>query len=240
MQLIVCSDLQELSRRAAELFVELAGQAISLRGCFAVALSGGSTPRALYSLLAEELFQDRVSWSKVHFFWGDERCVPPDHPQSNFRMAHDALLARIPAPPENIHRITTELEDPNQAAARYEDSLRHFFAARTPRFDLILLGMGEDGHVASLFANSLALKEENRLVVATYIKKLEAHRITFTFPLINAAANVVFLIAGQSKSHALQELLQLQRGTLPAEKVRPADGRLILLADQSATSALGE
>ncbi|MGH7887043.1 MAG: 6-phosphogluconolactonase, partial [Candidatus Binatia bacterium] len=196
-QIIICRDAHELSRKAAQQFVALARQAIAARGRFSVALSGGSTPKALYSLLATGEFSEQLAWRQNDLFWGDERCVAPDHPESNFRMVKEALLSKISIPSENVHRMSGENE-PAIAAAAYEAELRQFVSSATekfPRFDLILLGLGEDGHTASLFPGSSALNETERLVATTYVVKLQAHRLSLTFPLINNAAQVSFLIA---------------------------------------------
>jgi 6-phosphogluconolactonase len=238
---VVCRDIEELSRKAAVEFVRLARDRAAA-GRFAVALSGGSTPRALYALLASAEFQPQIPWPRVHFFWGDERAVPPDHPDSNYRMAFEALLSKAPVPAENIHRIESELA-PEEAAARYEKSLRDFFALEDsawPVFDLILLGLGDDGHTASLFPGSAALAETRRLVVAVYVEKLKTHRITLTLPVLNRAANIFFLVAGSSKAAIVADVLQKKTGpaTLPAQRIDPPGGRLVWFIDAAASSAL--
>jgi len=237
-------DATHLARAAAEQFVALAGTAIAARGRFAVALAGGSTPRAMYALLATEEFAPRVNWACVHLFWGDERCVPPDHAQSNYRMAGETLLDHVPLPKENIHRIRGEIE-PAQAATEYERTLRAFFSAPgapSPCFDLILLGMGADGHTASLFPGTAAIRERERWVVAHYVDRLSAWRITMSPVLINAAANVTFLVAGEGKAERLRQVLTgpYQPDTLPAQIVQPHSGRLRWLVDAAAASLLGD
>ncbi|HEX9442727.1 MAG TPA: 6-phosphogluconolactonase [Candidatus Binatia bacterium] len=238
---IVCRDLADLSRRAAAEFVRVTRGAAARSGRSAVALSGGSTPKALYALLAGPEFSPQIPWSEVHFFWGDERAVPPDHPDSNYRMAYETLLSKAPVPPENIHRIEAE-RPPEAAAAAYEQTIREFFrlaATDWPRFDLILLGLGDDGHTASLFPDNPALSEERRLAVATYVEKLGAHRITLTLPVLNHAANVFFLAAGKSKAAVLADVLRPGPGErLPAGRVDPADGRLVWFMDQAAAAFL--
>ena len=228
-EVIICRDMADLNTRAAELFVALAEKAVSARGRFAVALSGGSTPNGLYALLAGSPFRQRVPWSRVHLFWGDERCVPPDHPQSNYRMVEQALLAKIPMPAENVHRMPAEKE-PQQAAAEYEARIKTFFelaSGALPRFDLILLGVGEDAHTASLFPGGDALQETERLVAACYVGQLNAYRLTLTLPVLNAASEVVFLVSGRSKAPIVKEILKSQQSSqLPAAKVRPSSGRL--------------
>jgi 6-phosphogluconolactonase len=241
-EIIVCRDVDELNRKAAAQFIALANHASAHSGRFAAALSGGSTPKALYTLLASPDYRDRVDWSRIHFFWGDERCVPPDHAESNFRMTHEALLARINLPAENIHRMTGEIE-PGQAAAAYEAELQKFFGlvrGEVPRFDLIFLGLGEDGHTASLFPGSAALDEKDRLVATAYVDKLQAHRLTLTLPVINAAAQVTFLVAGQSKVGIVKELLGSDGSTAnhPAAKIHPLDGRLTWLIAADAAALL--
>jgi 6-phosphogluconolactonase len=194
-------------------------------------------------LLASPDYRERVDWSRVHLFWGDERCVPPDHPESNFRMVREALLAKIQIPVGNVHRMAGEIA-PQEAAVDYENELRRFFQAAVnavPRFDLILLGLGEDGHTASLFPGSAALNEHNRLVATVYVQRLKAHRLTLTLPVTNAAAQVTFLIAGQSKSAIVQKLLWVDSGgaELPAGKVRPANGHVVTwLVTQDAAAEL--
>jgi 6-phosphogluconolactonase len=242
-EILLCRDLAEVSEQAAELFVRLADEAISSSGRFAVALSGGSTPQALYWRLGSEPSRQRVPWSKVHLFWGDERYVPPDHPESNYRMARESLLSGAPIPAQNIHRMPTELEDPDCAAADYQQTLREFFKlslGQWPRFDLILLGMGEDGHTASLFPGTTAVTETGRLVVANYVETLHAHRLTLTVPAINHAANIVFLISGESKAAVLSDVLegQDQPGRLPSQLIQPVQGRLLFIVDRAAASKL--
>ena len=249
-QIEVHSDTAHLNRAAAEHFVRLAQAATATQGSFAVALCGGTTPTGMYRLLATPEFADRVEWPRVHVFWGDERCVAPDHADSNYRMAHDSLLRHVPLAEENIHRIPAELE-PEQAATRYEEVLRRFFTGDLPkraklgegmgqRFDLVLLGMGEDGHAASLFPASQAIREEKRWVVADYVAKIAAWRITLTPVVINAAAHVVFLVTGHSKSKMLQQVLQgpYQPDVVPAQVVHPTSDQLLWLVDAAAGALL--
>jgi len=237
-------DADRLARAAAEHFVTLAAEAIAARGQFAVALSGGSTPRAAYALLASDEFAAQVDWSRVHVFWGDERCVPPDHPDSNYRLAREALLGHVPLPAGNVHRIRGEI-NPEQAAANYERTLSSFFARHpegpAPRFDLILLGMGEDGHTASLFPGTAALHEQTRWVVAHYVDKLRAWRVTLTPVVINAAAQVTFVVSGAGKADRLRQVLtgSYQPDTLPLQIVRPTDGRLLWMTDEAVVAYLG-
>jgi 6-phosphogluconolactonase len=227
-EVIVCRDIAELSRQSAERFSQLALQSVQGSERFTVALSGGSTPKHLYSLLASPGYRERIPWNHVHFFWGDERCVPPDHPESNFRMAQEALLSKIEVPGVNIHRMRGE-EQPQTAAAEYEEELQKFFglkSAALPRFDLILLGIGEDGHTASLFPGSEALYETKHLVVAPFVAKFNSYRLTLTLPVLNNAANVWFLVTGGSKADAVKKVFS-PSSDLPAARVNPVNGNLI-------------
>lgn len=227
-----------LFEAAAADFSARAAQAVQAKGRFTVALSGGSTPKALYSLLATK---STIPWDKVCFFWGDERYVPPDHPESNYRMANEALLSKVPVRPENVFRIHAEEKDAAAAALQYEQALKdsfHLAPGQFPRFDLILLGTGPDGHTASLFPGTAALNESQRLVVANWVPKFNTHRITFTYPVLNAAACVIFLASGPDKAAILHQVLENSNADLPAQKVQPTDGQLIWLLDQAAAGAL--
>ena len=235
-ELRVSPDLAALSRAAAQFFSDLAAVCAKERGRFSVALSGGSTPKSLYAMLADAAFRDAIPWPQVHFFWGDERCVPPDDPESNYRMVREALLSRVPIPESSVHRMKGEDPDPQHAALEYEAELRRFFhpaPGQFPRFDLVLMGLGEEGHTASLFPGSPALREHERLVVAPYVEKLHGFRITMTLPVLNAGANVLFLVAGEKKADILKTVL-LERDSLPAQLVRPREGRLLWFADAAA------
>ena len=231
-----CADAADLARAAAEHFVALAGRTVATRGQFTVALAGGSTPRAAYALLARDEFAARVDWLRVHVFWGDERCVPPDHPDSNYRMARETLLDHVPIPTDNIHRIQGEL-NPDQAASIYQDELQAVLGTGE-RFDLILLGMGVDGHTASLFPGTTALEERERAVVAVYVEKMQRWRVTLTLPIINAARHVLFLVSGDAKAGVLAQINAGVR--LPASLVQPSHGELTWLVDQNAASNLIE
>ncbi len=239
-QLVICPDAETLSWEAAGWFVRLAAEAVAGRGRFSVALSGGSTPRGLYALLAGEPYRSQVPWSQVHVFWGDERHVPPDHPDSNYRLARQTLLDRVPIPPGNVHRIPAERPDPQAAAAEYERTLRTFFGPGWPRFDLILLGLGADGHTASLFPGTAVLHETERLVAAPYVDGLSAHRLTLTPPVLNHAANVLFLVAGEGKAATLHAVLEgpYRPERFPSQLVRPAEGRLVWIVDRAAAGLL--
>jgi 6-phosphogluconolactonase len=230
-QIITCRDGADLSERAADEFLRLARQAIQLAGRFTVALSGGSTPKALYTLLAAPGVAQRISWNRVHLFWGDERCVPPDHPESNYRMVRECLLAHIQIPAENVHRMAGE-KKPQIAELEYEAELQRHFELQggaLPRFDLVLLGLGEDGHTASLFPGSEVLNDIDHLVAIEYAEKLHSQRLTLTLPVLNEGAEVVFLVAGASKAAIVNDLLGGKANTTnyPAARVQPRDGKLI-------------
>jgi 6-phosphogluconolactonase len=239
----VFEDIELLTRRAAELFTDSSNEAVAKRGRFAVALSGGRTPQGLYALLAEGAdYRNRIPWRAVHFFFGDERCVPPDHPDSNFRMAKEAMLSKLDIPAENIHRIRAELPAA-RAAEDYEEELGRFFAlaeGQAPKLDLVLLGMGADGHTASLFPGTDAVRESRRLALAVWVPKLSAFRITLTAPALNAAELVVFLVAGAEKAVALEAVLEGQADPdrYPAQAIQPTNGSLIWLVDRPAASHL--
>ena len=227
---------EEVARAAAEKVVAYAKEAIVDHHFFSVALAGGNTPRRVYELLASDPFKSLIEWSKVHLFFGDERCVPPHHQDSNYGMVYTALISKIEIPALNVHRIVGE-GNPKENAAAYERELRTFFGERSwPRFDLVLLGMGEDGHTASLFPGSDAVHENSKWVAATRMERLEQDRITLTAPVLNHSAHVVFLVTGQGKSKRLSEVLghQLKSEPLPAQIIHPTDGTLEWLVDKSA------
>jgi 6-phosphogluconolactonase len=235
----------ELARAAAEEWRARALAAVAASGRFAIALTGGSTPRALYALLADPAapWRDALPWARTHVFFGDERCVPPDHPDSNYGMARDALLAHVPLAPGNVHRMRGE-DDPEAAARAYEADLRASLGP-APRFDLLLLGMGPDGHVASLFPGSPALEDRARLVATTRALPSapppHGPRITLTFPALEAAARVLFLVTGAAKAHAVARALSGESGSraVPAARVRPPDGSVLWLVDRAAAAESG-
>jgi 6-phosphogluconolactonase len=235
-------DLTALGRRAAVLFASLAGKSVSGKGRFAVALSGGSTPKGLYSLLGHPPYRDEIDWSSVHFFWADERCVHREDEASNFKLAFDQLLSKIPVPGRNIHRIKSE-KGPELGAKDYEQRIREFFgASEPPRFDLILLGMGEDGHTASLFPGSGALRETKRHALPVHSEKPGIDRITLTLPVLNRASEILFLVSGLSKAAAVELVLAKgdEGAPLPAALVRPPEGEVTWLIDAEAASLLEE
>jgi 6-phosphogluconolactonase len=232
----VFRDAQELAHGAAEHFYTCATSAIAKTGRFTVALTGGSTPREIYQLMARPEYASRIDWSGVHVFWGDERCVGPDDPESNYGMARDALLAHVPIPDANVHRMRGE-EEPPQAAAEYEQILRNEVGER---FDLVLLGMGSNTHIASLFPHSAGLHEQKRWVIAPYVEEVSMWRITVTPPVINRAARVTFLVAGSEKAEAVKRVLEGSHDpdAVPAQIVAPQNGELLWLLDQAAASRL--
>jgi 6-phosphogluconolactonase len=238
----VFDDAEAVARAVAARFVELSEECVRLSGRFSVALSGGSTPRRIYELLASAEFASRVEWPKVHVFFGDERCVPPDDAESNYRMAQESLLSRVSILAENVHRLIGE-GDAAANARLYEDELRKFFGGDDlPRFDLVMLGMGGDGHTASLFPNSPALEERSAWVVANWVEKFGAYRLTLTAPVINHAAHVWFVVAGAGKAERLREVIKGERDPqrLPAQSIRPANDSLDWYVDHAAASKLND
>ncbi len=243
---IVVPDAAALAERAAREVLGDALAAVEARGHFTWVLSGGTTPRRLYARLAEAPFRDSMPWARAHVFWGDERHVPPTHPESDYGMAFEALLAKVPIPEMQIHRIEAELEDAAEAARRYDATLRAELQALgepldpAPSFDLVLLGLGADGHTASLFPGSTAIREGRAWVAAPYVEKFRTHRITLTPTVFNAARHVVFLVSGSDKAEAVHAT---QRGPLdprwhPAQAIRPSPGRLTWLLDAGAAARL--
>jgi 6-phosphogluconolactonase len=237
-------DAAALARRAAQYLVEMTSEAVAAQGRARIAISGGSTPKAAFQLLADpsQPFRARMPWDKLELFWVDERTVPPDHAESNYRMTREAMLDHVPLPPAQIHRMAGEL-DPEAAAAHYESLLRDSFrleGAEIPRFDLVALGMGDDGHTASLFPHTAALHETGRLVVANQVPQKDTWRITLTWPVINHSSSVFFLIAGADKAGILHEVLTGPRdpNRLPSQLIWPASGILTLLLDRAAAALL--
>jgi len=238
--LFVFDTPEQLALAAVERFVDYSNELRDMTERFSVALAGGNTPRQVYELLATERFKNRVEWSQVHLFFGDERCVPPEHPDSNYAMAYEALISRVPIPAKNVHRIPGE-SNPNEGALEYENELRAFFAGLAwPRFDLVLLGMGEDGHTASLFPDSAALKEMSRWVVATRNEQSRQERITLTVPVFNHARRIMVLVTGKKKAQRLKEVLRPEPGSeqLPVQAITPIKGMLEWLVDADAASLL--
>lgn len=242
MEIRTLTTPQELFAAAAEEVVRAANDAVAQRGRFTIALAGGSTPKSLYNLLATNA-RTTLPWDRMFFFWGDERHVPPTDPESNYRMVEEAMLSKVPVPPGNVFRIKTENPEAAAAAEDYEKAIRKFFGlepGQFPRFDLILLGMGPDGHTASLFPGTAALQEKSRLVVANWVEKMKTHRISLTLPVLNEARCVTFLVSGTDKAPALKAVLEenVPSEQYPAKLVKPSDGKLIWLIDRAAASQL--
>jgi 6-phosphogluconolactonase len=242
VEIRVLTTPQELFGAAAEEVVRAAQEAVAVRGRFTIALSGGSTPKSLFNLLATNA-RTTLPWDRMFFFWGDERHVPPTDPDSNYRMADEAMLSKINVPPGNVFRIEAENPDASAAAEAYGKTLRKFFQLgpnEVPRFDMMLLGLGPDGHTASLFPNTAALHEKSRLAVANWVEKLNAYRLSLTLPVLNAARCVTFLVSGTDKAHVLKAVLEedVPAEQYPAKLVRPTHGKLIWLVDRAAASAL--
>jgi 6-phosphogluconolactonase len=236
----VGSNAEEVARAVARRFVELARASFAERESFSAALAGGTTPKRVYELLASEEFRNEVAWDGVHIFFGDERSVPPDHADSNYRMAHEALLSRVSIPEKNIHRMRGE-GDAAANASLYEDELRSFFGeAVWPRLDLVMLGMGDDGHTASLFPGTPALEEQKAWVVPNWVEKFETWRVTLTAPAINGARHVVFVVTGAGKAERLAEILKGERdpSRLPSQLIEPSDGTLEWFVDEAAAASL--
>jgi 6-phosphogluconolactonase len=229
-------DAAGVIQAAADLFLSLVTNTISALRRFSVSLSGGTTPRALYQLLAQPTYRDRIDWAQVDFFWGDERCVPPDHPDSDFGMARAALLDHLPKYKQpRVFRLKGEA-DPQTAADEYEGLLREYFGNQALiSFDLLLLGLGEDAHTASLFPGTDAIHEQQRWVVGHYVPKLSAYRLTLTPPILNRANQTVFLVTGANKRPALEHVLSgpYQPDLYPAQVIQPMNGKIVYLTDQT-------
>jgi 6-phosphogluconolactonase len=242
-EILIFDDEQQLAQAAADLVAQSMRAAVESRGRCSLALAGGSTPRLLYEVLASERRYSTLPWMNVDVFWGDERTVPPDHVDSNYRMALETLLSKVPTDPERVHRILAEHPDPHHAAALYEGTLRGVFELgdrELPRFDLILLGMGADGHTASLFPASPAVDERSRLVTAAWSDAHRTWRVTMTLPVLNAGAQVTFMVSGEGKAAAVAASLAPPADATPppAALVQPVDGRLVWLLDRAAARHL--
>ena len=240
----ILTNLDAIARRAAQEFVQTATQAVSEKGSFSVALSGGSTPKALYSLLANDAaLRAQLPWDKMSLYFGDERSVGPDHADSNFRMATETMLSKVPLKPEQVFRIKGEYKDTEKAAQEYEQALRASFKladGQFPRFDLVLLGMGNEGHTLSLFPGTKALHETKRLAVRNWVGKLYTERITLTAPVANQAALAIFMVTGADKALALKGVLEgpYEPEQLPSQMIQPQKGKLLWLVDTAAGGML--
>ena len=237
-------DPAAVARHAAQYFVEMVGEAVAGQGRARIAISGGSTPKAAFQLLVDrdQPWSSRMPWDALDLYWVDERSVPPDHADSNYRMTREAMLDESPLRPEQIHRMQGELE-PEAAAAAYESELRNDFrleGAESPRFDLIALGMGPDGHTGSLFPQTQAIHEISRLVIANHVPQLDTWRITLTWPVVNHARSVFFIIAGADKAAVLKEVLTgpFEPERLPSQLIWPSSGILTLILDKAAAELL--
>ena len=241
-QIRILTTPQELFEAAADEILHVANEAITARGRFAIALSGGSTPKSLYNLLATNA-RTTLPWDRTFFFWGDERHVPPTDPDSNYRMVEETMLSKVPVQAGNVFRIAAENTDAAAVASAYEKTLQKFFQLEPggiPRFDLILLGMGPDGHTASLFPGTAGLQEKTRLVVANWVEKLKTHRLSLTLPVLNASRCVAFLVSGIDKAPVLKAVLEENAPgeQYPAKLVNPSNGRLVWFLDRAAASNL--
>ena len=237
------ASLEELSRAAAARFAEFCQERLARDSIFTAALSGGSTPKRLYEILGGPEFSGSIPWPRVHLFQADERCVPPDHAESNYRMIRETLLDRVRIPQSNVHRVQAELANPEESAEFYAQELNRMFRPKPggiPNLDLVFLGMGPDGHTASLFPGSAALAERVKWVSANFVEKLHANRVTLTYPLLNAAREVIFLVAGHEKAETLRQVLEgpHEPERLPSQGIRPADGRLSWYVDAAAAGRL--
>ncbi len=240
----ILADGAAIAKRAAQEFVQAAAEAVRIKGSFNVALAGGSTPKALYSLLVNDpALRSQVPWDKIHLFFGDERHVAPDHPDSNYRMASETMISKSPLKPEQVTRIKGEYPDAEQAALEYEKALREYFklkAGEYPRFDLVLAGMGNEGHTLSLFPGTKALHADRRIVVRNWIGKLYTERLTLTAPAASNAAHIIFMVTGVDKAPALKAVLEgpFEPEQLPAQLLQPQNGKLLWLVDTAAGSML--
>jgi 6-phosphogluconolactonase len=232
-------DLEELSQNAAQILLETAQQAVKARGRFSLALSGGNTPRRLYEVLAEPPYRERMPWSKTHVFWGDERCVPADDQRNNAHMARQVLLDRVPIPDEQIHPVASSLP-PLKAAEEYQNTLKNYFTHKPAAFDFVLLGLGENGHTASLFPGTAVLQEKHYWTSEVYVPGLKMWRVTLTAPILNQARKIVFLVSGAGKAGVLDQVINgLHRPQqLPAQLIQPEAGELLWLVDQAAASQI--
>ena len=237
MHIAIYPDIATLSHDAAQHIVRIANESIATYGRFTMALSGGTTPRKTYELLGSEPYSRQINWTLVHIFWGDERSVPPESPDSNYRMAHEILLSKIPVPAVQVHRMLANEPNRDAASQEYVEEMQRVFATDDiPSFDLIQLGMGPEGHTASLFPHQEALHEERRLVMPVSVPKPPPDRLTFTPPLLNAARNLLFLVTGSDKADALHAVLEgpYQPDEYPAQIVRPPNGEVVWMVDTAA------
>ncbi len=231
-RILVFETTGELERYCAETIIRVSNDEVRRKGVFSLVLSGGTTPRGIYQILASRGFRDRIPWKGVHLFWGDERCVAMDHPDSNFHMAYVNLISNVPIPEENIHRVRTELP-PQRASALYEKEIRDFFGGEDVAFDLVLLGLGRDGHTLSIFPFTEAVDVTDRLFVANYVETLDTYRLTMTYRAVNNARMVIFLVTGREKAEIVRDVLSspVRKEKYPAQGVEPKTGNLLWLLD---------
>jgi 6-phosphogluconolactonase len=238
MKIQIYQDLETISRRAADMFLQISGKYIEGKGRFAVALSGGNTPKRFYELLGSEPYIKSIDWRHIHFFWADERCVPPEHQDSNYRLASDAFLSKISLPEENIHRMRGEGQ-PVREALEYERDIRRFFGGSVfPVFDLVILGIGEDGHTASLFPGSNILYDEKHLVDFVDNKAKKHTRITLTLQVLTHAENIIVLVSGKNKALIMRKVIGEKDNSLPASLLMKGKGNLLFLLDNAAAQLL--
>jgi len=243
VDIMVFSDGEQLSHAAARYVVQVANEALAEHGHFTIALSGGSTPKKLYSLLALEPYRNQIDWTKAEIFWADERCVPPDDAESNFHLAHEVMLSKLPIPASQIHRMPADESDRVAASAAYEQELRRVFGTDgVPSFDLIQLGLGPEGHTASLFPHQASLRETERLVMSVTVPKPPPPRLTLTPPVLNAANHILFLVTGAEKADAVRAVLEgdYQPEEYPAQIVHPTQGEVTWMLDTAAASTLSQ
>jgi 6-phosphogluconolactonase len=241
MNIAIYPNIDILSHEAAQYIVRIATESTTTHGRFTIALSGGTTPRKLYGLLGSEPYRSQIDWTLVHIFWSDERCVPPDSEESNYHLAHEVLLSKISIPAVQVHRMPADMPDRNAASQEYENEMRRVFGTDgIPNFDLIQLGMGPEGHTASLFPHQAALHEQQRLVVPVSVPKPPPDRLTFTPPILNAARNMLFLVTGSDKADALHAVLEgpYNPDEYPAQIVHPPDGEVTWMVDTAAAKNL--
>jgi 6-phosphogluconolactonase len=241
MSVAIYSDIDTLSQEAARYVVRVASESITTHGRFTLVLAGGSTPKKLYGLLASEPYRDQIDWALTEIFWSDERCVPPASEDSNYHLAQEVLLSKVPISVAQIHRMPADADNRDQASLAYTQEIQRVFGTNgIPSFDLIQLGMGPEGHTASLFPHQASLHEQTRLIMPVTVPKPPPPRLTFTPPLLNAAMHVLFLVTGQDKADALQAVLEGEYNPdeYPAQIIRPTQGEVAWMLDPAAASKL--
>jgi len=235
----VFDNVNELSKAAADLILDISNRETEKKGNFSLVFSGGSSPKQTYKNLSQSFYKDKIPWNKTFLFWGDERFVPEDDPQNNFKMTNDILIKKIPVPRNQIFPISTKGK-PVNCALQYEETIKNFFKGKTSSFDLIILGLGDNGHTASLFPNTEVLNEKERLVKEVFVKELNMYRITLTAPVINKAKNILFIVFGEDKAETISKVIEgnFDSQNLPAQLIKPDDGTIRWFIDKSAASKL--